>query len=103
MTTWFDQSGNKLMTIEYKGGEFNGKQETFYKNGELKSSKSYKNNTQDGAAYEYYDNGELKSESNYKKGQLSGKVKTYDNKKDKEAKPEKDVKDENASKKLKKG
>ena len=44
------------MTIEYKNGGFDGKQETFYSDGQLKSEATYKN------------------------GKLQGKKKTYEQK-----------------------
>ena len=65
------------MTIEYKEGNFEGKQETFYKTGGVKTSKMFKNNIQEGPAYEYYEGGSLKSECNYKKGKISGNIKTF--------------------------
>ena len=53
------------MTIVYKDGQFDGKQETFYPDGSLKS------------------------ESTYKNGQLQGKVKTYAEKQTKSAESKK--------------
>lgn len=80
LTTWFDQNGNKVMSIEYRKGLFEGEQKTFFKSGQVKSLKLYKDNVQDGPAFEYYESGSLKSEATYKKGKLSGKEKTYEDK-----------------------
>ena len=44
VTTWYDENGKKLMTIDYKAGRFEGKQETFYPNGNLKTSKECRYN-----------------------------------------------------------
>ena len=52
-TTWFDESGNKKMTINYKDGQFDGKQETFYNDGSIKSEATYKNGKQQGKTKTY--------------------------------------------------
>ena len=68
---------DEWMSIEYKQGLFEGKQETFYKTGGLKTSKQFKGNVQDGPAIEYYEGGAVKSEANFKNGKQSGKTKIY--------------------------
>lgn len=79
-TVWFNRDGAKRMLINYKDGEFDGKQETYYPNGNLKSVKMFKNNVQDGEASEYYESGDVKSMATFKKGVLSGKEKTFPDK-----------------------
>ena len=82
ITTWYlygeKAQGPKYVMYTYQDGMFEGVQETYYENGNVKTSKMFSNNVQNGPAIEYYEDGRVKSEANYKNGKLKGKVKEYD-------------------------
>jgi antitoxin component YwqK of YwqJK toxin-antitoxin module len=61
----------------YKDGMFEGVQETYYENGNVKTRKMFSNNVANGLATEYYEDGSVKSECTYKNGEVKGKVKEY--------------------------
>ncbi len=82
VTTWYmveeKIQGPKYVMYTYQDGKFEGVQETYYENGNVKTRKMFSNNVQHGPAIEYYEDGKVKSEANYKNGELKGKVKEYD-------------------------
>lgn len=82
ITTWYlneeKQQGPKYVMYTYQDGKFEGVQETYYENGNIKTQKMFSNNVQHGAAIEYYEDGRIKSEANYKNGELKGRVKEYE-------------------------
>ena len=82
ITTWYlygeKMQGPKYVMYTYQDGKFEGVQETYYENGNIKTSKMFSNNVQNGPAIEYYEDGRVKSEANYKNGELKGRVKEYD-------------------------
>lgn len=82
ITTWYlygeKAQGPKYVMYTYQDGMFEGVQETYYENGNVKTRKMFSNNVQNGPAIEYYEDGRVKSEANYKNGKLKGKVKEYD-------------------------
>ena len=57
---------------------FEGVQETYYENGNVKTRKMFSNNVANGPATEYYEDGSLKSECTYKNGEVKGRVKEYE-------------------------
>ena len=81
ITTWYlygeKAQGPKYVMYTYQDGMFEGVQETYYENGNVKTSKMFSNNVQNGPAIEYYEDGSIKSEANYKNGELKGRVKEY--------------------------
>ena len=81
ITTWYlygeKAQGPKYVMYTYQDGMFVGVQETYYENGNVKTSKMFSNNVQNGPAIEYYEDGSIKSEANYKNGELKGRVKEY--------------------------
>ena len=81
ITTWYlygeKMQGPKYVMYTYQDGMFEGVQETYYENGNVKTSKMFSNNVQNGPAIEYYEDGSIKSEANYKNGELKGRVKEY--------------------------
>lgn len=81
ITTWYlygeKAQGLKYVMYTYQEGMFEGVQETYYENGNVKTSKMFSNNVQNGPAIEYYEDGSIKSEANYKNGELKGRVKEY--------------------------
>ena len=82
ITTWYlygeKMQGPKYVMYTYQDGKFEGVQETYYENGNIKTQKMFSNNVQNGPAIEYYEDGRVKSEANYKNGKLRGRVKEYD-------------------------
>lgn len=82
ITTWYlteeKMQGPKYVMYTYQNGMFEGVQETYYENGNIKTQKMFSNNVQHGAAIEYYEDGRIKSEANYKNGELKGRVKEYE-------------------------
>ena len=81
ITTWYlygeKMQGPKYVMYTYQDGKFEGVQETYYENGNIKTQKMFSNNVQNGPAIEYYEDGSIKSEANYKNGELKGRVKEY--------------------------
>ncbi len=81
ITTWYltedKMQGPKYVMYTYQDGKFEGVQETYYENGNIKTQKMFSNNVQNGPAIEYYEDGRVKSEANYKNGELKGRVKEY--------------------------
>ena len=55
------------MTIEYKNGGFDGKQETFYSDGQLKSEATYKNGNLQGKKKTYEQKAQSKAANDEKK------------------------------------
>ena len=55
------------MTIVYKEGEFNGKQESFYPDGQLKSEATYKNGVLQGKKKTYAEKAQPKTDNGKKK------------------------------------
>lgn len=80
-TTWYlyeeKTQGPKYVMYTYKDGMFEGVQETYYENGNVKTRKMFSNNVANGLATEYYEDGSLKSECTYKNGEVKGRVKEY--------------------------
>ena len=81
VTTWYlydeKKQGAKYVMYTYKDGMFEGVQETYYENGNVKTRKMFSNNVANGLATEYYEDGSVKSECTYKNGEVKGKVKEY--------------------------
>ncbi|MBO7287003.1 MAG: toxin-antitoxin system YwqK family antitoxin [Bacteroidales bacterium] len=81
VTTWYlyneKMQGPKYVMYTYKDGKFEGVQETYYENGNVKTRKMFSNNVANGLATEYYEDGSLKSECTYKNGEVKGRVKEY--------------------------
>jgi len=82
VTIWYafaeKEQGPKVAMYTYKNGRFDGVQETYYDNGNVKTRKMFVDNVQNGMAVEFYEDGSVKSETNYKNGEISGKVKEYE-------------------------
>ena len=57
----------------YKDGKLEGKNTSWYPNGEIKSEISYKDGDREGKSTFWYPNGEIKSEISYKDGEKEGK------------------------------
>lgn len=81
VTTWYlydeKKQGAKYVMYTYKDGMFEGVQETYYENGNVKTRKMFSNNVANGLATEYYEDGSVKSECTYKNGEVKGRVKEY--------------------------
>ena len=60
----------------YKNGKRNGLKETYYENGQLRSSQNYKHGKLNGLWESYYENGQLKYSANWK-GSFYDKSYTY--------------------------
>ena len=81
VTTWYlyaeKTQGPKYVMYTYKDGKFEGLQETYYENGNVKTRKMFSDNVANGPATEYYEDGSVKSECIYKNGEVKGRVKEY--------------------------
>ena len=81
VTTWYlyaeKTQGPKYVMYTYKDGKFEGVQETYYENGNVKTRKMFSDNVANGPATEYYEDGSVKSECTYKNGEVKGRVKEY--------------------------
>ena len=64
ITTWYlygeKAQGPKYVMYTYQDGKFEGVQETYYENGNIKTQKMFSNNVQHGPAIEYYEDGRVK-------------------------------------------
>ncbi len=78
ISRWNNKSGQKLCEYNYKLGNFDGIQKTFYENDTLQSVTNYKDNKLSGESKEYYRNGQLKLTGNYLNGQKDGAWTEYD-------------------------
>jgi antitoxin component YwqK of YwqJK toxin-antitoxin module len=61
----------------YKNGELEGKQYTYYPNGRKHKVENYINGIKEGKQYKYYQTGALYAEENYTNGELNGEQYEY--------------------------
>ena len=77
-SVWNNKNGKRIAEYNYKTGDFDGLQKTFYENDSLQSTNNYLNNSLSGEAKEYYRNGQVKISGKYVNGQKEGAWTEYD-------------------------
>ncbi|CAG5078649.1 toxin-antitoxin system YwqK family antitoxin [Parvicella tangerina] len=76
---YFYENGAIEKSVSYKKNKMDGPYITYYNNEEhtIKTEKTYSNDEPDGKAQSYYESGALKSETEYKNGDKEGKWTIY--------------------------
>ncbi|MCX6265845.1 MAG: hypothetical protein NTW16_00605 [Bacteroidetes bacterium] len=77
-SVWNNKSGKRIAEYNYKTGDFDGLQKTFYENDSLQSTNNYFNNNLSGESKEYFRNGQVKISGKYVNGQKEGAWTEYD-------------------------
>jgi len=70
-------SRNQIYERNYKDGQYDGVQKTYYENSQLESEENYIDGKKYGVRKTYYENGQLESEENYINDKKDGVQKTY--------------------------
>ena len=78
ISRWNNKTGQRIAEYNYKAGNFDGLQKTFYENDSLQSLNNYQDNKLSGEAKEYYRNGKVKISGKYINGQKDGTWTEYD-------------------------
>ena len=77
LNTWY-VNGQIKSEKNYKNGKLNGKMTMWYMNGQIKSGRNYKNGKKDGKLISWYQNAQIQSDGNYKDGKKDGKWTLWD-------------------------
>ena len=64
-------------SVEYTAGKRNGKEQSFYPNGNVAQETNWKNDLKDGSWKQFFDNGQLKSTAMYVNDKLEGTYTAY--------------------------
>jgi len=72
LSTWNNKNGQPVAEYNYKAGNFDGLQKTFYAKDTLQSVENYKDNQLFGEFSEYFRDGKLKTSGKYINGQKDG-------------------------------
>jgi antitoxin component YwqK of YwqJK toxin-antitoxin module len=75
---WNNKNGQRIAVYNYKSGNFDGLQTTFYENDSLQSTNNYTGNKLSGESREYYRNGKVKVSGKYLNGLKEGPWSEYD-------------------------
>jgi len=75
---WNNKSGQRIAEYNYKAGNFDGMQMTFYENDSLQTTNKYLDNKLSGESKEYFRNGKVKISGKYINGLKEGVWTEYD-------------------------
>lgn len=77
-STWYSNKGVLLARYNFKNGEYDGEQITYYDYNKTATKELYKNGIQVGEYVEYYESGNVKLEGIYENGLREGNWTEYD-------------------------